>query len=354
MSDLEDFDFDNWVKELELIPASVKILKQQHLDNYKALMETEKHDIAKIGLAVGQEARVRGGIRALGNVRFKEALPNDKQQSTPTSDEGSITTDDAATGDKSPMGDLTSQEADLLLKAGKDLDVLLGQPGGITSCNLGADPRKEPGSFSLQDTLPKTDVYDPRQLLTLKATTRKAEKIASFLPERVKDRIRRNKRDQFVLAEGNAGNFTVQQREDDHLAITSNEWGAANMRLLNHLLSSGQLKRSEVEFYLAYTMQIFEYADLYEWPSVVKFDCRYRELQAEYNFCWGDMRLAHQLNVLVPRQQQQGKQRLHKPLAKTEPCKKWLLSGGKSCPFGDNCRFLHKKMEDATSKNGQA
>ncbi|KAH3774247.1 hypothetical protein DPMN_175623 [Dreissena polymorpha] len=59
------------------------------------------------------------------------------------------------------------------------------------------------------------------------------------------------------------------------------------MRLLNHLLSTGQIKRTDVEFYLAYTTKIFEFAENYEWNSVLNFDYSYRELKAEHAFGWG-------------------------------------------------------------------
>ena len=52
------------------------------------------------------------------------------------------------------------------------------------------------------------------------------------------------------------------------------------MKLMNFLMSTGDLSRDKVEFYLAYTMQIFEMADVYEWSSILQFDQRYRELQA--------------------------------------------------------------------------
>ncbi|KAH3806882.1 hypothetical protein DPMN_135210 [Dreissena polymorpha] len=48
--------------------------------------------------------------------------------------------------------------------------------------------------------------------------------------------------------------------------------GAANMRVLNHFLTVNEIERSDVEFYLAYTTQIFEFAESFEWNSVMNFD----------------------------------------------------------------------------------
>ncbi|KAH3752150.1 hypothetical protein DPMN_186762 [Dreissena polymorpha] len=73
------------------------------------------------------------------------------------------------------------------------------------------------------------------------------------------------------------------------------------MRLLNHLLSTNLLQRQEVEFYVAYTTMIFEFADIYEWSSVLGYDYHYRELQAEHNFKWGTFSPHMELQMLVPK-----------------------------------------------------
>ena len=80
--------------------------------------------------------------------------------------------------------------------------------------------------------------------------------------------------------------FNAQTRviraDDDYpyLGIRIEEWEAANMRLMNSLLSNGELKRDQIEFYFTFTTKIFEFADIYEWNSVLNFDYSYRELQA--------------------------------------------------------------------------
>ena len=54
------------------------------------------------------------------------------------------------------------------------------------------------------------------------------------------------------------------------------------MGLLNHLLGAEQLPREDIEFYLAYTTKIYEFAEKYEWSSVFNYDYNYGELQAEH------------------------------------------------------------------------
>ena len=77
------------------------------------------------------------------------------------------------------------------------------------------------------------------------------------------------------------------------------------MRLLNHLLCTGQLPRADIEFYLAYTTKIYEFAEKYEWSSVFNYDYNYRELQAEHKFKWGTFSPHMELQLLVPKRAKQ-------------------------------------------------
>ena len=73
------------------------------------------------------------------------------------------------------------------------------------------------------------------------------------------------------------------------------------MRLLNHLLATNQIKRKDIEFYLAYTTKIYEFAEKYEWNSVLIYDYTYREIQAEHDFMWGTFSPHMELQLLVPK-----------------------------------------------------
>ena len=75
--------------------------------------------------------------------------------------------------------------------------------------------------------------YDPHILLSAKATKKKAEKIISFLPERVKDRIQRARKDRMILTQGEDGAISVKSNDKETYCISMSEWGAANMRLMN-------------------------------------------------------------------------------------------------------------------------
>ena len=82
--------------------------------------------------------------------------------------------------------------------------------------------------------------------------------ITDFLTEQSKQRRTAKRRECIVKTGAKDTESLVFKDEDDHLylGIYIEEWGAANMRLLNHLLATNQLKRKDTEFYLAYTTKI--------------------------------------------------------------------------------------------------
>ena len=163
-----------------------------------------------------------------------------------------------------------------------------------------------------------------------------------------------------VLTQASDGSLALKSPEEDTWSITWSEWSAANMRLFHHLLDTGLLSRDHVEYYLAYTMQVYELADTYDWASIVQFDSRYRDLQAQHSFMWGDMRLALLMQILQPKYQHLARgnfnQRRGPVNAQSSPqedCKKWLASGQKFCPFGQKCRYRHKKLDMDESKSSK-
>ena len=65
------------------------------------------------------------------------------------------------------------------------------------------------------------------------------------------------------------------------------QWMAAHLKIMMELLYSGRLKQESLYDYIAYTIKISELAESHLWPSVMMFDRRYRELQAQHGFRWG-------------------------------------------------------------------
>jgi hypothetical protein len=146
-----------------------------------------------------------------------------------------------------------------------------------------------------------------------------------------------------VLRSGQAQETIILKTEEEHpyLGIYMEEWGAANMRLMNILLTSGHLKRDDVEYYLAYTTRIFEFAEIYEWNSVLHFDYSYRELQSEHGFPWGTFSPHMELQILIPKRTRQNPEMPPKSLK--EDCRIFKAKG--NCPFGSNCRYRHVRPQ---------
>ncbi|KAH3851139.1 hypothetical protein DPMN_093620 [Dreissena polymorpha] len=105
------------------------------------------------------------------------------------------------------------------------------------------------------------------------------------------------------------------------------------MRLLNHLLSTGQIERTDVDFYLAYTTKI----------SVLNFDYSYRELQAEHAFRWGTFSPHMELQILLPKRPRTVTQHTLSYPSKQpwNDCR--ILKAKGSFPFGPKCGTVTRK-----------
>jgi hypothetical protein len=191
-------------------------------------------------------------------------------------------------------------------------------------------------------------------LLTVKSTAAKATHITQVLTERTKKRLRSGRRGVVLgLGEDNV----VLHTENDHpyTGISIAEWSAANCRLMAHLLATGALARADVEYYLAYSTQIYEYAALYEWEAVLDFDHLYRERQAVHGFVWGhippnmELSLVHRprrhpgkpISQHPPRPSQWRSDRRAPQAPSRDRADCWLYMAHGKCPFGAKCRYDH-------------
>ncbi len=176
---------------------------------------------------------------------------------------------------------------------------------------------------------------DPRALLTMKATRNKTVHITEFVPDHIKKK-RFPKAFRLNTTEGGEACLLYPEAPVTYEGITIDVWGAANMRLLNRLLESGQLARTDVEFYLAYTAHIFDLAERYLWGSILMLDMQYRELQAEHGFPWGTFAAQLELKTLVPKPTATAGA-AYTPMA--EECRMFKARG--SCTFGSSCKYRH-------------
>ena len=138
------------------------------------------------------------------------------------------------------------RQAGQLDASGKTFDDLLSQSLNIE--NNQANQSNKP-----------VHVSDPRTVLTIKATSHKAVHITQFLTEATKKK-RQSRKKTLVLSI--ADNNVVVQRDDDHpySGISVEEWSAANCHLMAYLMRSGSLRSADVEYYLSYTTQIYDFA----------------------------------------------------------------------------------------------
>ena len=152
-----------------------------------------------------------------------------------------------------------------LFGSSKTLDVLLGVEHAPDRPTVSAPSNQSP-SYE----------FDPRTILTLKASTKKAVHITQFLSEATRKK-RQTRRKQFVLGQRSGDSELVITSDDDHpySGITIEEWGAANARIMAHLLHTGQLLPQHIEYYIAYTFQIYEFAQKFAWEGIVEFDFLY-------------------------------------------------------------------------------
>lgn len=201
-----------------------------------------------------------------------------------------------------------------------------------------------------QPSQPSQEAYDPRAILSVKSTGKKAMHITQFLTEQCKVRIK-NKKQDLVLARSGESSELVVRSDDRHpyAGITLDEWGAANMRLLNALLEIGELKHTEVEFYLAYTTCIFEFYQKYEWASILDLDYTYREQQAKFGFQWGFFNPIMQQQTLVPRNRPKPNHHQLKVKGSSQVCRQYLANGW--CRFGESCKYSHETTHDSKPFN---
>ena len=388
--DEAEFQIDTWAAKHSLTQKTVKVLRKEDLASQDALCLLDNDEINSLGLSLGQRKIFKKSLESLSG-------PTNGVTS-PARDNPPNTNTTAASASATTIRDIRNQN--ILKDAGNNLDFIIPQ------LSLGAHTLNETTPYKsgsrhepLSLTCDKENVehFDPRTMLTLKSSTKKALHIHNFLNETAKRRLKHRHRD-VVLSRGdpNDNPDTLVVRTDDshpYAGISICEWAAANCRIMNQLLSSGDLARCDVEFYLAYTATIMDLGCTYEWSNILDFDHNYREQQAAHSFQWGYINPMMKMQYLTnprpivnnrrvtPSHQtgnrfSQGRSSYHRSVDqgrslsrfRSEDCRQWLATGGR-CTFGDSCRYNHPPLasnmnpsatqftprnESYVSKNGQA
>lgn len=390
--DTEEFNFDNWA--MFLSRNATKTLRKEELTTLQTLKLLTPADTAKLGLPMGQKILLDVGLTKLTGRPQKQpgalpARPQNQGSRSAQVDErtdGSHSEGDTSTrtterpalqpvsSNNATIKDIRRQKEELM-GAGNELDYLFSSipPTNapvasplVTQASAVGHPSivtHNPASPSASQLPYHAAAIDPRSILTTKATSRKAVHITAFLTESTKKRLRGRKRDSIVLArdQGEGQNRLMLQADESHPygGILISEWASANCRVLNHLLSTGDLHRDHMEYYLAYTATIMDFASVYEWRNVLDFDFQYREQQAEHNFCWGYINPLLKMQVLSqPRNTGMGPRDSYQAMGRSRQsqgtnhnaipdCKQWKANNG-FCAFGDKCKFRHVPLQQQT------
>ena len=351
MSD-DDFSLEAWATEHKLNRPTTAALRKEDFKTPSVLKLMTRSDINRLGITAGQARALQTGLIALGNatgltVEEVEPVPLPGQQAAQNPVQNVQEAREAAARNVDATMAEAGEALDRFLE--EEEDPLVTKQFGVSSVGGAA------ASFS-------TYKFDPRMSLTVKATKRKAHTIFSFLQEEAKERINKRKRERMSLSEGPNGLISLKAKETGKMYVSIDEWSGANTRILAHMPAEGELARDDVEYYLAYTVNVMDLVPRFEWMTIIEYDTRYRELQAQHNFPWGTDILYLENRILVPRrfplnnkEHGRGERFKTKGESSTQICKMFAIKG--ACPFGEGCRFRHERVADynapAQLKNGQ-
>lgn len=338
----EEFDLEQWTRSVGLTQKTEKYLRKEELIDRRSLSLVDERDLNYITLPLGQRKLLLAAVQDLRS----PPPPTQTVNPAPDGDEGDQQNVQDGQDNQRQLPRTTKdiRIADLL-SDGKTFNDII---------NNVLEPEQPP-----EKPICSKYELDPRTILTVKAQKQKALHIADFLPPRVKKRIQSRRRD--IVLNRNQGDNIVMRMEDDspYAGIYMHEWGAANIRLMHALVQKGMLGQQDTDYYLSYTVRIFELAAQYDWENILAYDHQYRELQAEHGFQWGIMAPDMELRLLAPRQRGQkfgGPARSQQRADTGGPtqqadCKMFLARG--SCRFGANCKYRHPAPTSSTSGGQQ-
>ncbi len=337
MADEErEFKFEAWAKENGLVKKTTAVLVRENVNTDETLRLLSDDDITCLGLTLGQRKLLAVAVRKLRSPP-EEAIADITPHQPVRAFNADETTQDGIQVDRSQDRNTAPDVGKSLCDLIASVPNILRQPRDVTATEGAA-------------------AMDPRATLALKATNNKVLHITDFLPESVRKRRMSRQREMVLTTGGNSEDVLVLRTEDSHpySGLTLSEWGAANCRVMAALLDRQMLAPQDVHYYLAYTTRIFEWCGKYEWDSVLEYDNRYREIQAEHGLKWGVHSPDLELHILERRQrplqrQQNGKTRaagtrpppplMSNQLGPREECRQYKAMGW--CRFGADCRYSH-------------
>lgn len=340
-----EFCFNEWAEYHGLTRATTGVLVKEGCNSKEILEVLSSSAVNKLGLSIGQGIAFRKGLKALGN-----RAGGKQTDAMIDSPQGNVSKrrreEDLLAQDSQPPSGQRFHGGALEQEVEKELDDYLKHPDKGAEEGLAGHSADHTGA-----------AYgtDPRVNLVIKSQKRKAQKITNFLPESVTKRMAAKGKDKMALVQGPDGKLSIKSDDELPTHLTLSEWGAANLRLMQHLLDSGELSRSDIEYYNAYTLMVFEMIENYEWASILAFDTRYRELQAHTGFPWGTPTRGLEVSTLIPRvkkerQSERARTRNSQKGEKKGICRAFARDG--TCSYGERCIFAHRSARNEGSKNG--
>ena len=195
-----DFAFDTWATEIGLNRKTTLCLTKEDCLTKQDLLRLSEPDIRRLGLSIGQTNTLLTELRKLGKGR--EDTPESNDTRSETSSTASTLLDPPQLG--LSKEDEVEKSLDKFLKDGKDL-----QETGATGSGFGLG----------YDA-------DPCMNLTLKASTKKAQKIINHVPERIATRLANKRKERMTLVEGTDGKYTFKSDDAQSPYLTIPEWSA--------------------------------------------------------------------------------------------------------------------------------
>ena len=331
------FVFEDWAKISGLGRKATGLLRAEECTDKRTLALLEQADVQKFELPLGQKKLLWSEVSRL----------RDPQPTT-----APVTETEREVAANNVISDIQRQ-APQLAQAGKDYDQMFH----LTNMGQKAPEAGKQTSHPAVDSSYVPAPFDPRAILTVKATRAKATHVTQILPEAVKKRLQGRKRDFVLSSSGDTEGNLVLRTDDNHpyAGLSTSEWSAANCRVLNYMLANGNLRRDHVEYYLAYSTVIYEFMDKYEWSSILEFDYQYREMQAEHGHQWGTLAPHLQLHVLVPigsaigsRESSRNRRQHQQVDGNQVDCMQFKVKGW--CTFGDSCKYTHAQPRPHMSR----
>lgn len=248
-----------WAATAKLTEASIAKLKEHGVDSVEALCALDESDIKELELIVGQRALLRKAAILL--VRSAEPLDTDIKTVLPDDSQPAQTTK-TLNKDKEVNALLASMESDLL-------------PGMLSQTNK-MDTGNNQGNQGY--------LYDGNCFPGASVPRKKALRIVDFITEDLDV----GEEDEEEVANVKGGTIFMKRSTKPKVSeITLPEWIPANARILTELISRREISTmEEVKQYLDYTIKIGDFARENYVNSVMRFDDKFRKMQAEKGCSW--------------------------------------------------------------------